>query len=276
MQEILNYEILRFKDYILTFGSILITVIVILINIFLIKVITKIVFRISSNNIHNDGRRYAIIQLLKYVLWIITLIICLQTIGVDITFLVASSAALLVGLGLGMQVIFSDFISGIILLVEGTIKVDDIIEVENEIMKVMEITLRTSQVVTRDEKVVIVPNHRFLSENVINWTHNTTPTRFSIDVGVDYSSDVRLVEKALLQSVRNNPQIIKDQPYQAFVRLSNFGASSYDFQLIFWSNNLFRIESTKSAIRFAIIEEFKHNNITIPFNQIVVHQAIKV
>ena len=276
MQEILNYEILKFKDYILTFGSILFTVIVILFNVLLIKGITKIVFRISSNNIHNDGRKYAVIQLLKYVLWVITLIICLQIIGVDITFLVASSAALLVGLGLGMQVIFSDFISGIILLVEGTIKVDDIIEVENEIMKVKEITLRTSRVVTRDEKVVIVPNHRFLTENVINWTHNTTPTRFMINVGVDYSSDARVVEKALLQSVKTNEHVINVEPFNAFVRLANFGASSYDFQLIFWSNNLFRIESTKSAIRFAIIEEFKKNNITIPFNQLVIHQATKV
>ena len=276
MQEILNYEILKFKDYILTFGSILFTVIVILFNVLLIKGITKIVFRISSNNIHNDGRKYAVIQLLKYVLWVITLIICLQIIGVDITFLVASSAALLVGLGLGMQVIFSDFISGIILLVEGTIKVDDIIEVENEIMKVKEITLRTSRVVTRDEKVVIVPNHRFLTENVINWTHNTTPTRFMINVGVDYSSDARVVEKALLQSVKTNEHVINVDPFNAFVRLANFGASSYDFQLIFWSNNLFRIESTKSAIRFAIIEEFKKNNITIPFNQLVIHQATKV
>ena len=276
MQEILNYEILKFKDYILTFGSILFTVIVILFNVLLIKGITKIVFRISSNNIHNDGRKYAVIQLLKYVLWVITLIICLQIIGVDITFLVASSAALLVGLGLGMQVIFSDFISGIILLVEGTIKVYDIIEVENEIMKVKEITLRTSRVVTRDEKVVIVPNHRFLTENVINWTHNTTPTRFMINVGVDYSSDARVVEKALLQSVKTNEHVINVEPFNAFVRLANFGASSYDFQLIFWSNNLFRIESTKSAIRFAIIEEFKKNNITIPFNQLVIHQATKV
>jgi small-conductance mechanosensitive channel len=276
MQEILNYEILKFKEYILTFGSILFTFIVILFNVLLIKGITKIVFRISSNNIHNDGRKYAVIQLLKYVLWVITLIICLQIIGIDVTFIIASSAALLVGLGLGMQVIFSDFISGIILLIEGTIKVDDIIEVENEIMKVMEITLRTSRVVTRDEKVVIVPNHRFLTENVINWTHNSTPTRFLINVGVDYSSDARVVEKALLQAVRGNPQVIDDAPFKPFVRLSDFGASSYDFQLIFWSNNLFRIESTKSGIRFAIIEAFKQHNITIPFNQLVIHQAIKV
>lgn len=276
MQEIFNYELLRFKDYMLTFGSILLTISIIIINILLIKGIAKIVFKIPSQNANNDGRRYAVIQLLKYLLWTFTLIICLQVIGIDVTFIVASSAALLVGLGLGMQVIFSDFISGIILLVEGTIKVDDIIEVENEIMKVKEITLRTSRVVTRDEKVVIVPNHRFLTENVINWTHNTTPTRFMINVGVDYSSDARVVEKALLQSVRNNEHVINTEPFKAFVRLSNFGASSYDFQLIFWSNNLFRIESTKSAIRFAIIEEFKNNDITIPFNQLVIHQAIKV
>lgn len=276
MQEILSYELLRIKEYVLTFGSVLFTAAIILINLALIKGLSKVIFKITSKNSVSDGRYFAITQLLKYVLWIVTLIVCLQVIGIDITFIVASSAALLVGLGLGMQVIFSDFISGVIILLEGTIKVNDIIEIENQIMKVKEITLRTSIVLTRDDKVVIVPNHRFLTENVINWTHNSSPTRFLIEVGVDYSSDARLVEQCLLEATKKNSDIIHSPEHTPFVRLINFGASSYDFQLIFWSNNLFKIENTKSKTRFDIIDIFQENNITIPFTQIVIHQAPKV
>ncbi|MCB0726995.1 MAG: mechanosensitive ion channel [Ignavibacteriae bacterium] len=222
-----------------------------------------------------DGRLQAVIQLLKYVLWIFTILTCLNILNIDITFLIASSAALLVGLGLGMQIIFKDFMSGIVLLIEGTIKVNDIVEIENKIMKVREISLRTSTVLTRDDNIVIIPNHKFVEENVINWTHNTAPTRFIIDVGVDYSSDVDLVTKCLLQAVNSNTDIFIGEKYKPFVRFHDFGASALDFQLVFWSHNLFRIETTKSNIRYEITRIFRENNITIPFLQVVLHQSEK-
>lgn len=273
MDGIFNIELLHYKEFSLTLGRVLFVIIVLLGNILFIKLVSKIfVKRMTASRIP-DGRLQAVIQLLKYILWIFVILTCLNILNIDITFLIASSAALLVGLGLGMQIIFKDFMSGIVLLIEGTIKVNDIVEIEDKIMKVKEISLRTSTVLTRDDNIVIIPNHKFVEEYVINWTHNAAPTRFIIDVGVDYSSDIELVTKCLLLSVKDNPDIFIDEKYKPFVRFHDFGSSALDFQLIFWSHNLFRIETTKSIIRYEITRIFRENNITIPFLQVVFHQS---
>ncbi|MEO6758456.1 MAG: mechanosensitive ion channel domain-containing protein, partial [Saprospiraceae bacterium] len=195
------------------------------------------------------------------------------SLGVNISFLVASSAALLVGVGLGLQNVFKDFISGIIILMEGTVKSGDVVEIDGWVVKVRDVSLRTSTVVTREDKVVIIPNHKFIEENVINWSHNDGPTRFDLDIGVDYASDIYQVQEILLECARQNPDILNTESQPAFVRFQKFGSSSLDFQLVFWSNNMFRIETTKSNLRFAIVDAFQKNGISIPFTQVVLHQA---
>jgi small-conductance mechanosensitive channel len=273
IKEILEYHLFNTKSVEITIGGILMAVLIVFFNVFFLGYMAKFIIKHFGKKGTVDGRQLSIIQLLKYIMWIFTIVICLQILGIDVTFLIASSAALLVGLGIGMQIIFKDFMSGIILLIEGTIKVNDVVEIENQILQVKEISLRTSKVITRDDKIVIIPNHRFIEENVINWTHSDMPTRFVIEVGVDYSSDVKLVEQCLLSTASDHPDIIQEGNYKPFVRFLNFGSSSLDFQLIFWSNNLFRIETTKSQIRFKIAASFKEHQITIPFTQIVVHKG---
>jgi small-conductance mechanosensitive channel len=273
MRHILEYELVHMKNFTLSIGSVILSVCIILANVLLVKLMSGFIKRRFRRKGGEEGRHYAIVQLLKYILWTIAIIFALQALGLDLTLLIASSAALLVGLGLGMQIIFKDFMSGIILLVEGTIKVGDIVQIGEDVLKVKEISLRTSQVFTREDKVVIIPNHKFTEENVINWTHNTTPTRFTLDIGVDYDSDIYIVEKSLLNATEQHKDILQEDEYKPFVRFTDFGASALQFQLIFWSDNLFRIENTKSALRFEIFKIFSKNNITIPFSQIVIHQA---
>jgi small-conductance mechanosensitive channel len=111
---------------------------------------------------------------------------------------------------------------------------------------------------------------------VVNWTHNEASTRFALAVGVDYNSDIRLVEKVLLDCAANNTDILSETPKAPTVRLVHFGSSSLDFELIFWSDNLFRIEQTKSDLRFDIIEAFLKTGISIPFNQLVLHRPAKI
>lgn len=275
MKHILEYELIHIKGYTLTVGSMALAVVVILVNIFVIRLASFAISNYFKRRGDEHGRRYSVIQLIKYVLWTIAIVMAIDAIGFNITILLASSAALLVGLGLGMQIIFKDFMSGIILLMEGTIKVNDIVEVQSEVLKVKKLSWRTSEVITRENKVVLIPNHKLTEENVINWTHNTTPTRFSVTVGVDYSSDLAVVEQCLLQSVQNHADIIVSEIYQPFVRFTDFGDSALQFQLLFWSDNLFRIENTMSAVRMEIARIFKENNITVPFTQVVIHQAGK-
>lgn len=273
MKEILEYKIVHFNNVSITVWSIVAAATLLIANYFLVKAISLLIIRYLKKHGNADGRHHSITQLVGYFLWTLAIVLSLQLVGLDVTFLIASSAALLVGIGIGMQIIFKDFMSGIILLVEGTIKVGDIVEIENQIVKVKEISLRTSRVINRDDKVVIVPNHKFIEDNVINWTHSANPTRFIIDVGVDYTSDVHLVEKLLLEAAAKSPDIIKTEPHKAFVRFNNFGGSALEFQLIFWSTNLFRVENSKSNIRYDITELFRQANITIPFAQMVIHRA---
>lgn len=273
MKHFLTYEIFHVKGYTLTTWNLIMCAVIILANIFIIRFISFAITKRFVRKGDAHGRRFTIIQLLKYILWTITLVMAIEALGFNITILLASSAALLVGLGIGMQNIFKDFMSGIVILLEGSVKVNDIVQIQDDVLKVRKISWRTSEVITREDKVVIVPNHKFTEENVINWTHNTTPTRFYVEVGVDYTSDITLVEQCLLKAVEGHEDIIHTDEYLPFVRFTNFGDSALMFQLLFWSDNLFRIENTMSAVRFEIARIFKENNITIPFMQVVIHQS---
>ncbi len=218
----------------------------------------------------NMGQSKTVFQLLKYALWVIAIIFLLDSVGLNITVLVASSAALLVGLGFGIQGLFNDYISGLVVLFEGLIKVGDVVEIESELIgRVMDIGLRTSKILTRDNIIMIVPNHNFVGDNVINWSYNEPRTRFHVDVGVAYGSDVRLVEKLLIESALEQHEVIpKPVPYVFF---RDFGNSSLDFRLFFWVEEVFYVERLKSKIRFSIDEKFRANHVQIPFPQRDLH-----
>lgn len=273
MKEILNTKIISTDSFALTISNVLTVFFIFFAAFIFVKIFSIILTRSIRKKSHTDSRHLSIIQLVKYFVFTLAIVFVLQSLGVNITFLIASSAALLVGIGLGLQGIFKDFIAGIALLFEGVIKVDDIVEVDDLVVRVNEISLRTSRVTTRDDNVMIIPNHKFTDENIINWTNNMLPSRFTIEVGVDYTSEVRLVEKVLIEAALSNTHTLSEEEFKPTVRLSDFGTSSIQFQLIFYSFNLFRIENVKSQIRFEIVKLFKEKKIVIPFNQLVVHQT---
>lgn len=223
----------------------------------------------------NDrGKSQTVFKFLSYLIWVVAFLIILSSTGLNLTILWGAGAALLVGIGFGLQQIFADIISGIFLLFEGNLREGDVVELKNGIIgQVAHVGIRTSKILTRDDYTMIIPNSHFITEEVINWSHNEENTRFHIDVGVAYGSDVRLVERVLLASADGHPEI-SNLP-KPFVRFSNFGDSSLDFQLFFWSTKTFRIETLKSDLRFKIDELFRSNNIQIPFPQRDVHIRTK-
>jgi len=248
-----------------------------LLTIILILTVTKLVIWLIKKGFNSSrrlgkidrSRSYSLLQIIRYVLWIIVISLILETIGVSITVLIAGSAALLVGVGLGLQQTFNDFISGIILLIEGSTKIGDVLEIDGDVVKIQNIGLRTSKGLNRDEIVTIIPNSLITTNKVINWSHQSKKTRFRIDVGVAYGSNVNLVIKALEESALEHPDIADKNLIEA--RLTDFGNSSLDFQLLFFSDNVFRIEKVKSDIRKIINRKFLENNITIPFPQLDLH-----
>jgi small-conductance mechanosensitive channel len=271
IQNILDFKFFEYKDYHFDVAHLFFIILVLALTKLIISLVASLLNRfIKSGQL--DSRNSKSFQLLfKYFLYVFAAVIILEIIGVKITILLAGSAALLVGIGLGLQQIFSDIISGIFLLVEGSVKIGDIMEVDGLVGKVTEIKIRTSEIQTRDGIVIIVPNHKFITENVVNWSHNAILTRFEVTVGVAYGSDPELVKEILLSCAREQKDISISKTNPLIVRLINFGDSSLDFRLLFWSKNGFLIENTKSDLRFLIVKKFKENNIAIPFPQRDLH-----
>jgi small-conductance mechanosensitive channel len=218
------------------------------------------------------GRQYSFIILMRYFIWVIAIAIMMHSLGIKLTFLIASSAALLVGIGLGLQRVFSDFTSGIFMLFDGTIEQGDILQIGDTVGVIEKINLRTTLLRDRNDVNIIIPNHKFTEDNVINLRHNTSVTRFLVKVGVSYGSDMEKVKEVLLECASKNPHVVtRDKLYRTTVRMADFGDSSVVFELMFYSDNMFRIESTKSDLRFAIWHAFKENGIQIPFPQRDLH-----
>lgn len=245
---------------------------------YVIIVGTKILIYITeasvNRRVHNNalekGKAKNIYQILKYFIYTIAIAFFVESLGFNITILIASLSALLIGLGLGIQHIFNDMVSGFIILFDRSVKIGDIVEIDgNLIGEVTKINLRTSQIITRDDVEVIIPNSKFTSENVTNWTHNSIRTRFNIQIGVAYGSDVRLVEKLLIDAAKEN-DLVCTEP-EPMVHFIDFGDSALIFKLLFYSENNFRIEKLKSDLRFSIDKRFRENNIKIPFPQRELH-----
>lgn len=269
LEYLLNYKIVDFGSIYLTTEKLMVIVLIVIVTKVLLLVFRRSLLKAKGLKDKDVGNLFAIIQIVNYVGWTIALIIILNTIGIKLTVLITSSAALLVGAGLGLQQTFNDFISGVILLIEGKTKVGDILQFDNDVVMLKEIGLRTSEGINRDNITIIIPNSKIINDKVINWSHQQKKTRFRIDVGVAYGSDVDLVIKVLEESALEHPDIFDKASVEA--RFIDFGDSSLNFQLLFYSKNIFRIERVKSDIRKIINRNFIKHNITVPFPQLDVY-----
>lgn len=274
LNAILEFELFHYKEHSLTIFELATVLVIFLITKLILWLIRKVLFHETKLNKLDKGSSFALYQLIKYVIWIIAITLMLETIGIKVTILLAGSAALLVGIGLGLQQTFNDILSGIILLFEHSVKVGDILEIDDDIVIIQEIGLRTSKGLNRWQIIVIIPNSLITTNKVINWSHQSQKTLFSIDIGVAYGSDVDLVIETLEQSTLEHPEIHKNDFLE--VRFVDFGTSSLDFKVLFYSKNIFYIEKVKSDIRKIINKKFIDNNITIPFPQMDLHLKSKI
>lgn len=269
MNEFLATEIFRFgESAVLKVSSLLYIVVSGFVIWFIYGWVKKIARVAVKSGRLDSGREFAITRIVKYILVLIFLLITLVSLQVDWK-VFAVLAPLLIGIGLGLQQVANDLISGIILLVEPSIRVNDIVQVDDIVARVKEIGLRTSKVESTEGIAMIIPNHKLVSEKLINWSTNDTVTRFRIKVGVAYGSDVELVKKLLIECAWKHSKVITNPAPTVF--FNDFGESSLDFELVFWSTHLFPIELIKSDLRFMIDEAFRTNNVQIPFPQRDLH-----
>lgn len=267
IKEFLEYDIFSFgsKDHsiVLTVGLLLFVIILFLLTSVVLKFIRQIVTRKLPQE--NKVKFISVFSYVKYFVYIIIVLIALDSIGLNITAVFAASAALLVGVGLALQTLIQDIISGIFIFIDQTVHVGDIIEIEGKVGRIEEIKLRTTRAVTINNKVLIIPNHKYLTSTLYNWTQNGSITREFVEIGVAYGSDIQLVKKILIQIAMENEMILKKP--EPLVMFTDFADSSLNFKLVFTMNDSFQAEIPKSEIRFEIDRLFKEHHINIPFPQ---------
>lgn len=277
---ILEFEFFRVK----TFHIAVYHFFVVLLIIFAARIIVGfakvwLLRTVKQNQAVDKGTEFIYVQLTKYFIYSIAVLIAFRSFGLNLDLFVSGFAFLLVGVGLGMQHVFAMYFSGFLLLFEGTIKVGDIIELPLNgtnfiVAKVIEINLRTSKIETRDGMILIIPNNKLTHESVNNWTYGSQLTRFTIPVTVKYGTDLELVKEILVRCAKSHPHVTSQK--EIFVRFLNFGLNGIELDVVFWAENNFFIEIHKSDIRFAVEREFRKYNIEIPLNQMVIHKAEQV
>ncbi|MDA0701129.1 MAG: mechanosensitive ion channel, partial [Bacteroidetes bacterium] len=224
----------------------------------------------TRNLNENDTLKFiSVFKFIKYLTYVIVVFSVMSFAGVNVTPVLAASAALLVGVGLALQELFQDVLGGIFIMLDQSLQAGDIIEMEGRVARVVDIRLRTTRAITRDDKVVIIPNHKFLTDTIFNYTQNHKQTRVTVQVGVAYGSDTQLVKSLLLGCVTGDSRILS-RP-KPFVLFDDFGDSALIFSVNFFVLDSFVDPIVKSDIRFKIDAAFRKNNITIPFPQRDVH-----
>lgn len=265
------------EEPIVSFGEIEITPAILLTAVLIILVaygISRLLQRMLRRGVFerirlNEGSQSAICRLLHIIIMCIGVFIAIEYTGINLTTLAAVSAVLLVGIGLGLQNITHNFISGLILLFERPVQEGDFVEVGGVQGSVQAVNAYSTKVYTLDNVTIIVPNSKFLSENVINWSYQDSKVRIHVSVGVSYGSDVELVAEALQEVGRAHPEVLSDPEPQ--IQFLSFGDSSLNFDLLVWIADPTRQYFVVSDLNFAIVQAFRERDITIPFPQRDLH-----
>lgn len=273
--DFLEFKILDFTygtgadahQIVLKMKYLILVVLVMLLTTILLRWVRKLVTRRMPKE--DKVKFNTVFSFTRWIIYIIVILVVFDAIGFNVTAVFAASAALLIGIGLALQTLFQDIISGIFILIDRTVQVGDIIEIEGKVGRVEEIKLRTTRAVTIDNKVLIIPNHQYLTNSLYNWTQNGKVTRESVSVGVAYGSDTNEVKELLLQAANAHEMILKHPA--PLVIFENFGDSALEFRLVFTLNDSFIGAIPKSDLRFEIDRLFKEHNISIPFPQRDIH-----
>lgn len=245
---------------------IVVIVLALIISKLLLILLEKKIFPLYKFDI---GVRDAISRSVHYFVLIIGFLYGLQIIGVGTSTLSFLAAFIGIGLGFGAQNIISNFISGLIIIFERPIKKGDYVVIGGIQGRIEEIRVRSTTMITKDNICLIVPNSEFVSNQVVNWSHNDPLVRIKTTVGVSYNSDVHKVKAVLLQVAKECPDVLK-HPAPA-VQFSAFGDNALEFNLFCWINNPMEVGPITSNLNFLIFDRFKENNIEIAYPQRDLH-----
>lgn len=270
LDSVLDYKLLDFHNLSLSTSDVLWIVAVLLSASLLNKLIKKLFKRVlKGDSFHVSAKAHSLSQISSYVVYFAFLLLALNKLGINITVLLAGSTALMLGVGVGLQQNVQNFMAGITVLLDGTVKVGEIVIHNGSPAKVVKVGFRTSVFETKEGVSMIIPNSKIVSEVVENVSYNNKPSLFLVEVGVDYSSSPVTVTKTLLNIAKKTDKVLPTP--KPFVRFSDFGDSALKFQLFFSTTSFFEIENIKSILRYKIHSEFGKEGIKIPFPQRDIH-----
>lgn len=249
----------------LTLGSILTGVVVVAVARYLSGFAARGTEKILAARHLPHSAQFAASKIVRYVVILLGVMVALNSMGIKLDAVLAASAVLLVGIGLGLQNIIQNLVSGIILLLEQPVKKGDFIEVGTTHGTVEDIGLRAIRVITRDGVTILVPNSEIVTSRVTNMSSLKNRTRIAVSVGVKYGSDAELVRKVLLSVVEGVPHITKEPAPEVF--FSSFGEFRMEFTLLVWIDNPREDLRVASHLRFAIDAAFRAHNLEIPIPQ---------
>jgi small-conductance mechanosensitive channel len=266
-----NFELFKLGDSPFTTKTLISLIISLFLLFYLTSKIKKLLIKKVFPRYNMDiGVSQSIATISSYLLIIIGLFVIFQTTGIDLSAVGLLIGALGIGIGFGLQNVTNNFISGIIILFERPVKVGDRIEIDDLAGNIINISARTTTIITNDNIAVIVPNSDLVNSRVINWSHLNRNIRLNFPVGVSYKEDPELIKKLLIEVADSNPGVLKEP--KPDVLFDSFGESSLDFKLRVWTADYSDTPMVlKSQLYYAIFKKFKEHNIEIPFPQRDLH-----
>lgn len=270
LESFLNRELFGIGNYEFSVARIFGALLVLGIGILAKQLLSVSLRRYSERkNPQNRGKIVILDQLQAYVIYAFTILFVLQALGVNLSVLIASSAALLVGFGLGIQNVVNNFVSGISLMFGKGVSINDVIEVDGKMGRVRQVGFRVTELITPLDESILIPNSLLIQTTVRNMTLERTHAAFEIEIPVGYNTNIKTAQKILLDTALNNKNVLsKPQPQ---VLLRDFGSSGLILHLRIWVKDSFGIITTKSDLRYQILERFREKSIEIPYPQRVVH-----
>jgi len=267
-----NFELWAFGDETITVKKVVSALLILILGIIAAKYfIAIIIARLLSRARLQPGAVAAIDKILFYCAILLVLLIALRLVNIPLTIFTFVGGAVAIGIGFGAQNLINNFISGLVIMAERPIKVDDLIEVEGHFARVEEIGARCTRIRTGENVHILVPNSSFLEKIIINWTLSDKLVRSKVSVGVAYGSPVREVERLMLQAAAEHLKIQTSR--KPFVLLNDFDNSSLVFELHFWltMQSMMDVRMVASDIRFRLDELFRQAGIVIAFPQRDLH-----
>ena len=261
-----NYPI--YPEASLTLGKLFLSIALISLGFWFSKILSNKVLTLLINKTNFEEGLKASIKTLSYYFFVLVFaLLALQIAEVPLTIFTVFGGALAIAAGFGSQTILQNFMSGIIVQIEQSIKVGDIVEIEGIQGVVQEVSSRSTKILAADNTHMIIPNSDFVNKKFINWTLNNKIIRSTVSIGVHYKTDPKKA-MSLIEETLDNFDNIKKNP-RPRVHFINFGDNSLDFKVYFWSacKTIIDREALESNFRSSLFKTLKEHNIEIPYPQ---------